>query len=160
MGLRSFWPFGSKAKTLVPGAAVWPGIDSTVESLPVLRIHRDCASHFESGLSESNYGRMSKLSQRFTHKLDRNCDSSDWNMKCTILYDPSDHLPPTGGGRAQTHPAPAGPPIRRPVLVRDGNQHARAPRGNQFAASCVSYDSRLERPGVADCDLNTRDRNR
>ena len=54
MGLRSFWAFGSKAKTLVPGAAVWPGIDSTVESLPVLRIHCDCASHFEPGLSESN----------------------------------------------------------------------------------------------------------
>ncbi len=113
LGLRSFCPFGSEAKTLVPGAGVWPEIDSTVESLPVLRIHRDCASHFESGLSESNYRRMSKLSRRFTDKIDSNCDSPDWNVKCTILYDPSDHLPPTGGARAQTHSAPAGPPIRR-----------------------------------------------
>jgi hypothetical protein len=29
------------------GAAAWPETDSTVESLPVLHIHRDCAGRFE-----------------------------------------------------------------------------------------------------------------
>jgi hypothetical protein len=73
---------------------------------------------------------------------------------------PQTTFPQLAGAEHRHTSAPAGPPIRRPVLVRDGNQQARAPRGNQFAASCVSYDSRLERPGVADYDLNTRDRNR
>jgi hypothetical protein len=32
--------------------------------------------------------------------------------------------------------------------------------GINLLLHAVSYDSRFERPGVADCDLNTRDRNR
>jgi hypothetical protein len=51
------------------GAAAWPETDSTVESLPVLHIHRDCAGHFESSPSDSNYRRLSVLSRRFNHKL-------------------------------------------------------------------------------------------
>jgi hypothetical protein len=71
---------------------------------------------------------------------------------------PQTTFPQLAGAEHRHTSAAAGPPIRRPVLVRE--EIHRAPRGNQFAASCVNYDSRLERPGVADYGLNTRDRNR
>ncbi len=38
IGLTQLLAVRKQGKDLSPGAAVWPGIDSTVESLPVLRI--------------------------------------------------------------------------------------------------------------------------